>query len=120
MYDNLYCQCFLELDSFESRGELCAWLNRILHGKLIPYPFDSIETPWGILDVRRNRSYGISKGTNSDPLDDFLYWRYYLDIEPAENVPESAYIQNLRKFIHELKKQGVRVVPACEFEDELM
>jgi hypothetical protein len=118
MYDDLYCQCFLRLDDIEKKGDLCIWLNRFFSGNIIPYPFDSIETSWCKIHMQKNKGYNM--GDQSDPQDGFLYWRYFLDIEPSETTSESEYIRHLRQFIHELKNQGIGVVPACTFEDELL
>lgn len=51
--------------------------------------------------------------------DEFLYYRYYLDIEPIENVDEKVYIAEISKLLTKLWDSGFKAIASCDFEDEL-
>ena len=72
------------------------------------------------LEVRNNDDFKTPKESRSqDPADAFLFWRYYIDIEPKEEVEKSVYIAFISKLLLDLRSQGINAVAACGFEDEL-
>ncbi|SFE60086.1 hypothetical protein SAMN04487969_104105 [Paenibacillus algorifonticola] len=50
--------------------------------------------------------------------DEFLYYRYYLDIEPIEDVDEKVYIAEISKLLAKLWDSGFKAIASCDFEDE--
>lgn len=81
----------------------------------------SIETEYTeILEVRRNDYFKTPKALRSkDPGDAFLFWKYHIDIEPKEATPRQIYVSMISQLLLGLWKQGIDVVAACSFEDEL-
>jgi hypothetical protein len=51
--------------------------------------------------------------------DQFLFYRYYLDIEPTENVPRERYVASVGVLLDGLWQSGCKAVAACDFESEL-
>lgn len=49
---------------------------------------------------------------------DFVYWKYYLDIEP-QNIDECQYIKKIANLLSYLREYCKGVVIACNFEDEV-
>lgn len=103
---DLYCKIFL--DAQEDYSEIFEKILKQVSGKKIG--FSDIESDWCSIRVKRNEEY-LSNSA------DFLYWKYYLDIEP--DTDEKSYIQNLKEFMKFLKEHFSDAVPACDFESEL-
>jgi hypothetical protein len=77
-----------------------------------------IDCDWAVLDIEENDEYSWIKKRRKD--DGFLYFRYKIAIEsklPEESL--STFINNISAFIKVLKEKGAKVVPACDFEEEL-
>lgn len=110
MYDNLYCKIYL--DSGVTREVLHQLIMELISGE--PMPFYGIKTPWCSIDVRKNKEYH-EKILQQTP-EDFIFWKYYLDIEP-EQVEEKAYIMGIVRLIKGLREKGMKVIPSCDFEE---
>ncbi len=107
MYDDLYCKVFIDTDmDYNSLFDL---IMDYVSGRR--EAIDYIIADWCDISVRRNKEYLI------DPTY-FLYWRYYLDIDPL-NIDENQYIRNVAKLLMGLREYGMGVVIACDFEDEV-
>ncbi|HEX9062425.1 MAG TPA: hypothetical protein VF941_19815 [Clostridia bacterium] len=50
---------------------------------------------------------------------DFILWRYFMDIEPSDEVEREDYIESISKLMTELHISGCQVTAACDFEDEV-
>ncbi len=55
----------------------------------------------------------------SDEEDGFLHFPFCLDVEPAANVDDDAYVGSVGRLLESLRAEGCRAVAACDFEDEL-
>ena len=75
-----------------------------------------IHTDWSVISIRKNREYSAAQ--YSKAADDFIYWKYYLDVEPVE-IKESLYIKKISDLLKYLKGYCRGVIAACEFEGEL-
>jgi len=115
--ENLYCNIFINFDGeLKQADDLVA---KLTNGN-IKSSVRVIETTFAELDVRRNDGYKTPKELRSkDSDDDFLFWKYHIDIEPTEHVSRSIYIMNISKLIINLWSEGINAVAACGFEDEL-
>lgn len=52
--------------------------------------------------------------------DDFVEWPFFIDVYAAnEAIARETYISAVRKILSDLRANGFRAVPACDFEDEL-
>lgn len=109
MYKNLYCKVYIK-SSLEIE-ELFDFINSVVLGK--KELIRTIKTDWGEMDLRKNSEY------NNKNMKDFVYWPYYLDIQPFEGVDQYTYICNIKKFLEKVKMQGIEVVAACDFESDL-
>lgn len=71
------------------------------------------------LSITVNRNEDRSDILKNNTQDGFLFYQYYLDIEPTETTNFELYLQQLKFLVKELRSKGMRVIPACDFEDEL-
>ena len=111
--DNLYCKIFL--NNSGTCEQVLDIVIDIVGGTI--QVIRSIDTRYFDIDVNINDKFD-SKRTPGDK-DDFLYWKYYLDVEPKKGVTQTEYKYELRKLIHGLRNKFEGVVPACDFEDIL-
>ncbi|MBR4318440.1 MAG: 1,4-dihydroxy-6-naphthoate synthase [Oscillospiraceae bacterium] len=103
---DLYCKIFVNAKSKYS--EIFEKILKHVSGK--KSGFSDIESDWCSIRVKQNEEYFPNSV-------DFLYWKYYLDIEPS--IDEEIYIQNLKELMKFLKENFANAVPACDFESEL-
>mgnify|MGYP000959024936 CR=1 FL=1 len=119
MLDNedLYCKMFIDFNDEIARADIL--IARLAHGT-IKYAWGLIETKIAELDVRKNDDFKTPQELRSkDPEDAFLFWKYYIDIEPKEGTSSQAYISMISQLLLDLWAQGVDAVAACSFEDQL-
>lgn len=112
VYDSLYCKIYLS--SEKQIEELYLMINDILTGEL--EPIRTIKTEWGELDLRYNSDFDAERLKKN--VDDFIFWPYYLDIEPNNGI-EQMYIEKIAMLINHLKSKNIKVIASCDFEDEL-
>ena len=108
MYDNLYCKMFIDTNLIYE--ELFALVLKFVNGKKQAVTY--ICTQWCDISVQKNREYDAEHYL-VDPKN-FLYWKYYLDIE------EDVYIKNVSKLFGYIKEHCNYVIAACDFEDKLI
>ncbi|MDE6662794.1 MAG: 1,4-dihydroxy-6-naphthoate synthase [Lachnospiraceae bacterium] len=113
MYDNLYCKVYI--NSNLEIEELYQYINERASGRLEPIRI--IKTDWGEIDLRRNSDFNPSILENNP--EDFVFWRYYLDIEPEKGIDETRYIARISKLLEELKSENIKVIASCDFEEEI-
>ncbi len=106
MIENLYCKIFVDTiseydDFFENVRNFVGGRKQAISG---------IVSEWCDMSIRKNKEY-IPESS------DFLYWKFIIDIE-NKNVPENAYINNIRKLVYFLKQKN-QVICACDFEELL-
>ena len=70
-----------------------------------------------VLDIEDNDDFDDERKANSP--DGFLYFRYYFDVEPVPGVSKDRYIQSLSSLLVSMRRRGISVVPACDFEELL-
>jgi hypothetical protein len=49
----------------------------------------------------------------------FLFFPYYLEVNALLHIDYDVYVQQLKNLIKFLRSKGMRVMPSCDFEDEL-
>lgn len=113
MYDDLYCKVYL--NSKSEIEELCQQINCVVLGRI--EPIRTIITDWGEIDLRKNSDFN-PKMLENDP-EDFIFWQYYLDIEPKKNVDQFSYIAQIAKLLEQLNLVNIKCVASCDFEEEL-
>ena len=109
-HENLYCKMFIDIDC--KKEELINLIAEITNGN--KHLFRTIETNFGDIDVNENDDFISEKNDGS-----FLYYKFYLDIEPAVSIDGDEYIAHLSEIIKYFLSQEIHIVPACDFEDEL-
>ncbi|WP_435923429.1 1,4-dihydroxy-6-naphthoate synthase [Paenibacillus sp. DYY-L-2] len=110
-YD-LFTKIFLDTD--REKSSVVETVSMIVQGSVTGTP---IVTEQSEIFVFNNEDFSEEK-RNQDG-DDFLYYRYYIDIGPVGDVEEKVYIGEIAKLLIELWDSGFKVVAACDFEDEL-
>lgn len=106
MYENLYCKVYIH--SKLGIEELYQLVNNMVFGTL--EPMRSIKTDWGEIDLRRNQEF------DPEHLNDFIYWPYYLDMEPLQGIAQDIYIGKVRELLKEMEIHRITAVAACDFE----
>jgi hypothetical protein len=66
--------------------------------------------------IWRNGEFSAEKAGEEDG---FLYWPYFLDIEPTAGTSDAAYVAKVKQLFKALRGRGYGVVAACDFEEEL-
>lgn len=112
MYNDLYCKVFI--DTNLSYEELFSKIMNYIDGK--KESFSYVVTDWCDIFIQKNKEYNIEQYMLDST--DFLYWKYYLNIEP-QHIDEHKYIKNIANLLSYLRKYCKRVVIACDFEDEV-
>lgn len=51
--------------------------------------------------------------------DEFLYYKYCLEIEPAENVENNAFVVEVSNLLIKLWDAGYKAIASCDFEELL-
>lgn len=113
VYDNLYCKIYI--NSSLDIEELYKCINCVVQGQL--EPIRTVKTNWGDIDLKKNSDFEPKRLIKSP--DDFIFWRYYLDIEPQKGVEQATYINQITRLIKELALKNIKAVAACDFEDIL-
>lgn len=111
MYDNLYCKVFI--DSNVEYEELLLMIMKYIGVEKKSFGYVAAE--WCDIFINKNKEY--SEEQYLQDSDNFLYWKYYLDIEPID-IKEEAYIEKISDLLAYLKQYYKGVKPACDFEDE--
>lgn len=105
--NNLYCQLFVKFDG--GIEKLIKLILEVTGGKLKLYSIDSAVLE---IDVVENDEF--VQGS-----EDFLYWKFYLEIEPKINEEQDMYVDSVCHLVLNFKKLGIAAVAACDFEDEI-
>ncbi len=111
-YEDLYCKLFIDTDT--DRESLINVLKETVNGKNEDW---TIESKYTVIDVKRNVAFDMCK--RNELPDGFLYFRYFLDIEPKENTMQDDYISIISNMLQSLWDLGYKAVAACDFEEDL-
>ena len=112
MYNNLYCKVFI--DTNLSYEELFLKVMTYTEGKKESFRY--ILTDWCDIFIQKNKEYSEEQYLKN--TDDFIYWKYYLDMEPI-SIKEAEYIRKVADLLTYLRQYCDGVVAACDFEEEL-
>jgi hypothetical protein len=90
-------------------------LSKFLEGTMF---LRNIKSQYLSLSVMRNEENNqIMKNKLIDTA--FLYYRYYLEVDPAPGVSYENFVQHVKALINFLRAEGMHAIPACDFEDIL-
>lgn len=112
MYDNLYCKIFIDTD--EKREKVLNSIKDIVSGSIERWTIISASME---IELRKNEEFNKREIARKE--DGFLYSRYYLDIEPKENIEQEEYIFGIAILLENLWSIGYKAVTSCDFENEL-
>ena len=107
-YD-LFTKIFLDTD--HEKTSVVETISKIVEGSVTG---STIVTEQAEIFVFNNGDFSEEKRN-----DEFLYYRYYLDIEPIKDAEEKVYIGEISKLLTELGDYGFKAIASCDFEDEL-
>uniref|UniRef100_UPI003D21D470 1,4-dihydroxy-6-naphthoate synthase n=1 Tax=Brevibacillus sp. FIR094 TaxID=3134809 RepID=UPI003D21D470 len=105
----MYCKLFIdtELDREEVSKLIAKSINGIVHKhQCFSEALD--------IYVNKNDDFDLEKGT--EKRDGFLYYKYFLDIEPQKGSDEEVYINTIGKLLENLWRNGIKAVAASDFE----
>jgi hypothetical protein len=113
---DLYCKIFVDLtQEYKETENIVALLSQ---GQKAP--FGTIHTIFAQIDIRRNDDYKTPIELRSgDPNDSFLYWKFFLDVEPNDETERTPYISGISNLLQAFWRKGINAIAACDFEDEL-
>ena len=107
---DLHVDINMEEDNFiDLVKEICGGVNK---GR-------DVYSDWVDFHISKNDSYSWVKKRKKE--DGFLYYKFIIEV--YSKMPENSFfnfLNNLRVFISTLKDKGAKVVPVCDFEDELV
>lgn len=106
---DLYCKVYL--DSTLPTNDLVELLTEGLGGQHRKW---TITT--NLVEVYVDENEDFDDGRRHNPDNGFLFYPYYVDMEPKPDVPADSYIDAVRRLLAFLKGQGIRAVAACDFE----
>ena len=107
-YCTLYLDTDLEID--ELYGRIYSYLGGVREAG------HTVVSSWCELSVMRGDH--DRKKYKADRTD-FVYWRYRLEIDSVEGVPQSLFIDGFNRFIGYLRNFCRGAVPSCDYEDLL-
>jgi hypothetical protein len=108
-----YCKIYLDVAL--AKDEVVRLVREITGGESEGRA--SVRTSTGVIDVEDNNDFDHEM--RRDPATGFLYFRYYLDVEPLRGVGHLSYVEFLSHLLRGLRREAAKVVPACDFEHEL-
>lgn len=111
-YNNLFCKVFVDCELDKAR--LSEFIISKLEGRVDAW---EIFTNSSVMSICINKD--SNKKMSNDPVDGFLFYPYYLEIEPVNGVDQRDYISNITRLLQSLWEAGFCAVSACDFEDEL-
>ena len=112
MPKSLYCKIFIDSE-LEYKDLFTLIENSIAgHKEAVTY----ISSDWCEVCVQKNKEFNIEQYSRN--CNDFIYWPYYLDIEPKD-VNKGDYIRSIANLIDRLRVHCKGIIIACDFEDEI-
>lgn len=109
---NLFCKIFI--DTERDQNELLSLINSEISGEVNKF---EISNSILIIELRKNNEFNVVKSKN--PSDGFLFYKYYLEIEPFSQVVERDYIKSIADLLKKLWESKIGAIAACDFENLL-
>ncbi len=108
----MYCKIYV--DSKADKGQLLDLIASINSGSI---NMRTVSSPELQVDLVVNEDFDEKRTKQNG--DQFLFYRYYLDVEPTESVRRERYVESVGKLLERLWQSGCKAVAACDFESEL-
>ncbi|MDQ1236825.1 hypothetical protein QE450_004323 [Paenibacillus sp. SORGH_AS306] len=109
---NLFCKVFIDTEIHQD--ELLHLINSEISGEVNKL---EITNSTLIIEIRKNVEFDSVRSENLS--DGFLFYKYYLEIEPFSEVVERDYIKAVADLLKKLWESNIGTVAACDFEDLL-
>lgn len=109
---DLFTKIFL--DSDDEKTFVIERVRSILEGNVNG---SNIVTKQADIYVFSNGDFSEHKSNGENA--DFLYYKYYLEIEPTEQASKDKYVLEISHLLIELWNVGFKAVAACDFEEWL-
>jgi hypothetical protein len=110
--DAFFCKIYVDTDREKS------WLVEAIASYLSAESLrDTIDSDLIVVDVCKNEDFDATRRSVDD---DFVFFRYYLDVVPGQAAERATYIATVNSLLALLWNNGCRAVAACDFEDELV
>jgi hypothetical protein len=110
--EDLYCKIYVNTDM--SKKMFLDFIAQTINGSI---ELRTVCGPFFEVDVVNNPDAEPLQASEQD--DGFLYYPYYLDVEPLDNTKRESYIASISRLLRALWNIGAKAVAACDFEDEL-
>jgi len=110
--EDLYCKIYVDTDM--SKNQFLDFIAKTINGYI---ELRTVFHPFFEIDVVNNQDASPLQAISY--VDVFLYYPYYLDIEPLDNIKREAYIASIAMLLMTLWDIGSKAVAACDFENEL-
>jgi hypothetical protein len=110
--EDLYCKIYVDTEM--SKELFLDFIAKTINGEI------ELRTVCGSffeVDVVNNQDAEPLQAISRD--DGFLFYPYYLDVEPFENINREDYVASIAMLLKALWDSGAKAVAACDFEDEL-
>jgi hypothetical protein len=111
---NMYCKLFV--DSTSDENQLLALIASITSGTIESKTGTVLSADFELY-LDENDDFDETRRLQGE--DQFLFYRYYLDVEPTENAPRERYVNAVGNLLEGLWRSGYKAVAACDFEGEL-
>ncbi len=110
--EDLYCKIYVNTDMSEKM--LLDFIARTINANI---ELRTVCGPFFEVDVIKNDD--VDPLHANEQYDGFLYYPYYLDVEPLDNTKRKFYIASISNLLTALWNIRTKAVAACDFEDEL-
>lgn len=105
---NMYSKIYIDFSG--GKEELIRDIKHIINGT--HYGIRSVKSNVFDIDINVNKEH--KKREFKD--DDFIYFKYYLDVEPLEGIDSDMYLFEMKKFLVELRIRFIEVTISSDFE----
>ncbi len=101
------------LDAKISKHNLQEIILTLTKGQILSY---RLKNSWSVIDIDEN-SYDPDLAVENP--DNFLNWRYLLDIEPSEDLTMRDYVAKVKELFFKLRDKGIRSIIVAEWTHHL-
>lgn len=106
--DDLYCKIYLDYDYEKEDLENLFLKISFINGEGSDFHSNNLK-----IYIVKNHDYYHKK----DKTDDFLFYKYLLEIDPLEEVFQEEYLSDLIKLLTFFKSNNIKFVPSCDYEE---
>lgn len=109
---DLFTKIFL--DTNVDKGAVIETVSKIVYGTISG---SNVTTEHADIFIFNNGDFNEDKRNQGN--DEFLYYKYNLEIEPTEDVENSAFVVEISNLLIKLWDAGYKAIASCDFEELL-